>query len=161
LVDIRGLALHPAKQLLASGDRAGVIKIWSLRDGRLLDTLPAVPGGIYALAFNPPGDELAFSSYTGSWFQLWNLEKRTLGPKIDGHSATVTGLQWLPVAGRFISASRDGSIGVWTTDLRYRLATLQPDPKSAGLISRIRISEESKKAAGQLRGGLLQVFDYQ
>ncbi|HEX2855078.1 MAG TPA: protein kinase [Opitutaceae bacterium] len=159
--ELRVLAIHPAKQLLASTDRSGVTKLWSLRDGQLLDTLPTITGGAYALAFSPRGDELAVSSYTGSWFQSWNVEKRTMGPKIDGHSAMVTHLQWLPVAQRFVSASRDGSIGIWTPDFRYRLATLQPDPRSAALISRVRFSEERKKAAVLMRGGLLLIFDYQ
>lgn len=159
--DVRGLALHAEKKLLASTDRNGVTKLWSLRDGRLLETLPSMPGGSLALAFSLGGDELAISSYTGSWFQSWNVEKRALGPKIDGHSATVTYLQWLPTAQRFLTASRDGSIGIWTPDLRYRLATLQPDLKSAVLISRVRVSVESKKAAVLLRGGLLRIFDYQ
>jgi WD40 repeat protein/serine/threonine protein kinase len=159
--DIRGLVLHPGKQILASGDRDGVVRLWSLRDGRMLDSLPPIVGGIYALAFSPNGDALAISSYTGSSFQIWNLEKRSMGRPIVGHSVTVTQLEWLPTGDRFISAARDGSIGVWTSDLRNRLGTLQPDAKAPVPIERMRFSDTSKKAAVQLRGGELQVFDYQ
>lgn len=159
--DIRGLALAVESQILATGDRDGVVKLWSLRDGRLLDTLPSVPGGIYALALSPRGEELAVSSYADSSFQLWNLKKRSFGRPINGHSVTVTHLQWLPLADRFVSASRDGTIGVWSSDLRYRLGTLQGDPKFPRQIDRMRFSETEKKAVAQLRGGLLQIFDYQ
>lgn len=160
-VDIRGLAIHPGQQLLASGDRNGAVKLWSLRTGELVGSLPPTVGGVYALTFNPQGDELAVSSYTDGSFRIWDWKSRTVLRTISGHSAVVTHLQWLEAAGRFISAARDGSVGIWSSDLRYRLATLQAEAKYKAPIDRLRFSETNKKAAVLSRGGLLQIFDYQ
>jgi len=52
-------ALSPDGKLLATGDKAGTVKLWDLASGRLLATVKAHTSEVVALAFSPDGRILA------------------------------------------------------------------------------------------------------
>ncbi len=160
--DIQGLAISAEGQIIATGDRAGSVKIWHLRNGSLITELPNIVGGVLGLTISPEGNQIAVASYSNGSFQVWDIKSRVLLRTVDGHSATINGMTWLRKESRFISTSRDGSIGFWSDDFRYRLASYQFDAKlTLSPISGAVFSRQTKKAAIKFRDGQLQILSYE
>jgi WD40 repeat protein len=78
---VSSVAISPDGQTLVSGSWDNTIKIWDLRTGQQVCTLPQQPSIVEAISISPDGQTLA----TGGWgniIKLWNLttgeEIRTL-----------------------------------------------------------------------------------
>ena len=103
---VMSLAFHPGGELLAAGEMAGEIRLWSLADEtseprRILYS----EGGAYGLSFDPSGSKLAAESGSGHTF-LWDLA----GPP-DANPLTLRGAAGIDGAfhpdGRWFAAAGD------------------------------------------------------
>jgi WD40 repeat protein len=63
------MALHPYRNILATGGKDGVI-LWNLEEGKMLTRLRESNGWIQSLAFSPNGRYLATGSYD-SVVRIW------------------------------------------------------------------------------------------
>lgn len=63
------MALHPYKNILATGGKDGII-LWNLEEGKILTRLEESDGWIQSLAFSPNGRYLASGSYD-SIVRIW------------------------------------------------------------------------------------------
>jgi WD40 repeat protein len=59
---VKGLVFSADGKMLASGDNAGAIRVWSTETGKILTTFTPSPGRVSALAFSPDGRMMASSS---------------------------------------------------------------------------------------------------
>jgi WD40 repeat protein len=73
------LAFAPDGQLLASGSSDETIKLWSMKDGRLLATLEGHEGEVLKLAFSPDGSLLASLASDGT-VRLWDVARVAASP---------------------------------------------------------------------------------
>ena len=100
--------------LIAAGTSSPFeIYIWSLRTGKLLDTLTGHEGPISCLRFNARGTQLA----SGSWdhtVRTWDLLGSGLKESLS-HPAEVVALDWRRDDDELISSCLNGSVYVWDT----------------------------------------------
>ncbi len=69
---VRSVAFSPKNQLLASGSRDGIIKLWYPKTGAELVTLEEHRGPVNSVAFSPDGSLLASGSDDGT-IKLWQV----------------------------------------------------------------------------------------
>jgi WD40 repeat protein len=105
-------------KLLASGGKDGLIVIWSLADGNVIQSIPN-PSPITALAFssNHSGTTtqavLAYGTSEGKLY-LWDLtDHRLVAPAFLGINGTVTSLQFSPTQPALVSGSDTGQVLWW------------------------------------------------
>jgi WD40 repeat protein len=65
-------ALSPNGKLLATGDKAGTVRLWDLAGGRLLATIKAHTNKVAALGFSPNGVILATGEFGDSVLKAWD-----------------------------------------------------------------------------------------
>ena len=98
--------------LIAAGSNTPFnIYIWSLRTGKLLDTLTGHEGPISCLRFNGRGTQLA----SGSWdhtVRTWDLLGSGLKESLS-HPSEVVALDWRRDADELIVSCMNGSVYIW------------------------------------------------
>src|SRR5262249_9208577 len=70
--DIDSVAFGPDGKVLATGDRNGTVRLWTVATGKQTGSLPADAGQVTALAFSPDGKVLATAGLDGTAL-LWDL----------------------------------------------------------------------------------------
>jgi hypothetical protein len=108
---VRALAFTPDGRILASV--AGPeVRLWRVKDGKLLATLPADPELVLTAAFSPDGKQLATAGADGQvrlWDPLTSKKLRTL----KGHKDKVTALAFSPDGKLLASGSYDKAVRLW------------------------------------------------
>lgn len=111
------LAVAPDGSSLAAGGYSGVLHLWKLRDGAVLNMAPKRPSdddppSITAIAFSADHKTLA----TAGEDKRIALRDPTTGQErrsLEGHQAAVTGLAFTPDGKTLLSGSRDGTVLLW------------------------------------------------
>jgi len=107
---IRTLAFHSRKNLLAGGDGAGQMSLWSA-DGTLLWQIPAHRDWVEQVRFSPQGDRL-YSSGRDGRLLVWSLE----GELIQTFAQESQGLPLLALSrdgNWLVGALADGGLRLW------------------------------------------------
>ncbi|MBD2680927.1 MULTISPECIES: CHAT domain-containing protein [Nostoc] len=104
------LALSPDSKILATANRKGQIKLWTL-DGQLIRMIPAHNQRIWSVNFSPDGQTLATAS-ADKTVKLWNLEGKAL-KTLQGHSDEVLSVNFSPDSKFIASASKDKTVKIW------------------------------------------------
>jgi hypothetical protein len=112
--EILTLAFNPEMNLLASGDRDGVVQIWDTAANRLTATLRVHTGAVTGLSFTHDGRRLATASADGNvriWDPLLALELLRLTPfdKDAAGGNGVTAVQFSPAANDWQLAAVHGN----------------------------------------------------
>ena len=106
----------PDGRFLASAggefNRPGEIKIWEVRTGRLVRTIPAHAAGITSIAHHPRGTMLASASLDKT-VKIWNLETGAEIVTLRGHGNNVYHVAFSPKGDRLASASHDLKVRVF------------------------------------------------
>jgi len=129
------LAIHPEGSILASGHKFGTVKLWNLKTGRLLETIPAhtralnpVSGrsnlSVSVLAYSPDGNTLVSGSYDRT-IKVWDLQitGQLAYPPLRGHTGRIEAITINPNGEILASASRDG-VRLWNLQTGELLAVL-------------------------------------
>ncbi len=107
-----GLSFSPNGQVIASGGRDSILKLWS-SNGRLLKNIK-VHSTITNLNFSPDGQTIATASLDGI-VQLWNTNGVLL-QTLQGHSNSVYDVGFSPDGKTLVSASKDKTLKIWSRD---------------------------------------------
>lgn len=101
----------------------GTIRIWNLKSGKLLHTIPAHKDWVQALAISANGRILASGS-ADKTIRLWNLDNASRMLTIAGHTGAVNAIAISPDGFTLASASEDQTIKLWDIPSGVRLRTI-------------------------------------
>jgi WD40 repeat protein len=125
---IQTLAFSPTDNILASAGVGMSVDLWNGSTGKLVRSLGRYKSVIYAIAFSPDGQSLAFSSDACSpdsdycktlsmtdknTLRLWNLQGRQIGKTFTGHTDYIGDIAFSPSGRTLISGSLDKTVKVW------------------------------------------------
>jgi WD40 repeat protein len=120
---ITTVAISPDGQTLASGDSKGVIKLWNLNTGRVINTVPgAHTSRVSELAFTPDGGTLVSASYDRT-IKLWNPNTAQALATLSGHNNRVFAIAINPNGQLLASGGSDG-IKLWNLTTGELINTL-------------------------------------
>jgi serine/threonine protein kinase/WD40 repeat protein len=119
----RRVALHPTRRVLATACRDGLLRTWSLDDGRLLAERETNAPLIHDFEYTADGATLVSAQSDGS-VRLWHGETlRSLG-SLRGHSNYISGLS-LDRQGRLVTCAWDGSVRIWDPSPKRRFVRME------------------------------------
>jgi WD40 repeat protein len=101
--------------ILAAGDQGGTLYRWDLRDGL---PVPATVVGeahgaaVRSLSFSLDGSSLAPAG-SDHLAKIWTADGLRLTRVLSGDTAAVWGVAWSPDSREVVTASADGSVGLW------------------------------------------------
>ena len=106
------LAISPDGALLAVGGFDGSLKIWNLRTGGQLFSIPAHEQTTAAVAFHPKSQHVATAGADGT-VKLWNVATGKLVTGIRAYEGAVTDLAFSPDGRQIVSGGLDGRWAAW------------------------------------------------
>jgi len=121
---ITSLSVHPDGQRVASADQAGMVRVCDATSRKLLHQFRS-GGAVVCVRFSPDGSMLAaITAAPDSALYLWDLQTRGQIRR-DGHTNHVRGLAWRPDSQALATASHDGTVALWSLDLKQPPRTIQ------------------------------------
>ena len=146
---IQSVAFSPDGTLIAAAGNDGVVRLWDARTFRPLAAEIAhgvnrdgkdLPYQVWSVAFSPDGQRLATGSgydhggYDVNFLQLWHVDRfgsQPLGrdgdPIVDHQNWIIYGVAFDATGRRVASSSYDGTVRVFDTESRQRLALMTSD----------------------------------
>jgi uncharacterized protein with WD repeat len=154
------VAFRPDGKHLATGDGAGVIRVWNLASGKIAHTLRGHAAQVTALAFTPDAKALVSASWDHS-IRRWDLatEKSTVtikgdprnrGDKPIGHTSPVTGMALSPGGLWVYSGSSDHRICVWETGAGRLCRVLKGEERTYSGVNAIALSADGTRLAAAI-----------
>jgi tetratricopeptide (TPR) repeat protein len=109
---VRSVAFSPDGNTLVSGSSDQTIKLWRVRDGRLMKTITGHGNWVRSVAFSPDGKTLASGSGDKS-IKLWRVSDGRLIKTFTGHGNYVRSVAFSPDGNTLASGSSDQTIKLW------------------------------------------------
>ena len=107
------LAIAPNQKVFATGDRAGVVRLWLLGSNNPPRELTGhAEGDVDVVAFTPDGRLLASAGNDGT-VRLWNVESGECVNVLSGHTDWVGALAISPDGQFLASGGGDGRVLLW------------------------------------------------
>lgn len=117
--DFRGMAIHPAKEIIALGDSKGKISLWNHREPEPFFSWQAHPDTVFGLVFYPDGLRLV-SAGKDAHLRLWQLsddfKKVSLLADIPAHLFGIHDVVLHPTRPLLASAGMDKTIKIWDAE---------------------------------------------
>ncbi len=120
------LAWSPDGRALVAAHSKHVMRVWSTRDGHLIEkSFGAHNGPVAAVAFSPDGRTIGSASFDKT-VKLWKLEDR-IHPlaKLEGHTDEVRAVAFSPDGRRIASAGLDRTIRLWDATSGAEVAVIR------------------------------------
>jgi RNA polymerase sigma factor (sigma-70 family) len=124
---VRCLAFSPDGKRLATGDEAGVVKVWDPA-GRELHTLKGHTEPVRCLAFSPDGKTLASGS-RDLLALTWDVRTGRRKAALAGHTNDVSAVAFSPDGRVLATGSFDQTVRLWDTASGKERATLRGHKK--------------------------------
>lgn len=140
--DVVSVAFAPARGQLATGDRMGVMRIWT-GEGELVSESPGPEDALTALSFSPDGSLIAGGSYNGS-LSMWHASGEQVGERVRAQptGAPILALAFAPDGRRLASAGIGKTVRIWSLDTGEQLGELVVDDPT---VSRLAFSPDGTR----------------
>jgi WD40 repeat protein len=106
--DVSSLTVGPNGTVYC-GSSGGLVRVWSTRNGQLLQTLEGHTEGVYSIAVAPDGT--VYSGSIGNTVRVWSGENGSLLRTLTGHTDAVLALA---IGANVFSGSQDTTVRVWS-----------------------------------------------
>jgi len=126
---IEALDFSPDGNTLVSGSYDHTVKVWNLKNGKLIRTLDGHKDGVNDVLISPDG-KLFFTAggtaepNTTKVIKVWDMKTKKLLRTLKGHNLGVTSLAITPDGKTLISGSYDKTIRFWDPQKGIRKRTL-------------------------------------
>jgi len=120
--ETHGLAVNLDQTLLATGGFDRTIDIWDLKQGNLINSIPAHDYSIRTLVFDK--HNRIFSGGTDGVIKQWNMEHTEPIRIFSGHSARVRTIDLSPDQTLIVSGGEDNKVMVWEIETGKLLLTI-------------------------------------
>jgi RNA polymerase sigma factor (sigma-70 family) len=125
LGSVWSLAFSPDGKTLASGSKAGTVKLWNVARAEEIKTLEGHEDNVASLAFSPDGKRLVTGSFDKT-IRLWDVETGKVIRTFAGHDSEVTAVAFSPNGKNLASAGGMArTIKVWDTATARELFILR------------------------------------
>ena len=115
-VPIQSIAFNQSGNLLAIGEKGGLVKIWDLEGKRIKANLPGFNARVNDLAFGPNDQMLAGASFDGE-ARIWFMDHLNTQPVVlHDHDNWVWSLTFSPKGDFLVTGSVSSLIRVFPTD---------------------------------------------
>ena len=138
---------------MVGGSSDKYVRLWNVRNGRLLHTLCGPTNGVLTTAFNPAGALLAAGALGGDIF-VWAVEQQDdltkvqLRHHLQGHTVGVNSVAFSPDGQQLVNGASDETIGVWDIESGVCINILRAEGPYAGMdITGITGLTDAQKAA--------------
>ena len=132
---VYSLACSPVSDILASGDRMGVVKVWDLQKRNTLVSISTDSDMPATLTFSPDGQILlaAVGESDGIWekkckVELWHAKTGAPVATLTGHRNLVMSAGFSPDGALLATASWDGTIKLWNVATWTERLTIPAHP---------------------------------
>ncbi|ETO15653.1 hypothetical protein RFI_21712 [Reticulomyxa filosa] len=116
---VRGIQLLPDDSRMLSYAEDKTIRIWDLLSGKQLQVLEEA-NFVSTAKFSFDGSRIVSGSQDGT-IRLWDISSGKQIQMLEGHSANITGVEFLPRESKILSCSNDGTIRIWDISLERKI----------------------------------------
>ncbi|MGQ4646669.1 WD40 repeat domain-containing protein [Lyngbya aestuarii] len=109
------LSFSPDGKMIASGSFDSTVKLWRLRDGKLMATLRGHSDKVNSVSFSHDGKTIASAS-DDQTIKLWSIDGQELRT-LSGHQAAVLAVSFGYDIDKLASASGDDTVLLWNLKL--------------------------------------------
>lgn len=106
------LTFAPDGRTLASGDKAGSVRLWNFAEGKERAVLRGHVGEVFAVAYSPDGQTLATAG-VDKIIRLWQAATGEELLQLDRHEARVNALAFSPDGRTLTSGDHAGNVRLW------------------------------------------------
>lgn len=139
---INDFDFSPDSQILASGSGDGIVKLWNMKNNRLLQNIDTKVKGVNALRFIK-SQILAVAGNDGR-IKLWNINGKPEQEFQQGHSNSILHLALSHDGQKLASASKDRTVKIWNVKNRTLLHTFSAH---TGEVNEVSFRKDDKEIA--------------
>ncbi|MEM1126661.1 MAG: serine/threonine-protein kinase [Bacteroidota bacterium] len=156
------VAISPSGRLVATGDRAGQVRLWARPAWTLHQRLDAHAAVAMTMAFSPDGTTLATGGADG-FIRLWSVRDGRLLDSFTAHTGYVMTVAYHPDGGTLWTGGTDGLIHAWTLPHAGEVAPRSPRVlgRHKGYVINLAIDTQGQRLVSGGSDGAVRVWDLQ
>ena len=152
--EVLSLDFSPDGNLIASGSIDNTMRIWDVREARLLRTMHGHPFPILTLRFSPNGSFIITGS-TDSIGRVWRVSNGNLIGKLEGHAGWLNSLDISSDGGLIATCADDYTVRIWRFLDTKLIRTID---EGMSIISQIAFTPEGDQLAWSESNGNVRVW---